>query len=160
MLYYRRCRRPAASRGRVVRATFSPYVAGCFKTMVMLSADCPFHIVDKARELASELEVGPIPLDFDPGDLLWREILALLAEEFSNHGELRKRLDGFPDAETDGRCERCQVLEEWGGDDVADCSERFLAEHELWTAAVRTAERAYQRWLARRLIRRASAEGP
>jgi len=127
----------------------------------MIHEECPIHIVDEAAELASQLEVGPIPLDFDPGDLRWREILALIAEDFSNHAELLERLDRVVISAVCELCEDCTVpagvrCEE----DRVDCGERWLAEHELWSAALSTAERAYQRWLARRLIRRGAAEGP
>jgi len=125
----------------------------------MLDAECPFHIVGRAAELASELELGPIPLDFEPGQLLWREIVALIAEEFSNHGELLEQLDDVGATPAGELCEHCAVLNEAGKEDAADCPERWLAEHELWAAALSAAERAYQRWLARRAIRRMAAEG-
>ena len=125
----------------------------------MLDAECPIHIVDRAAELASELELGPIPLDFDPGKRLWREIVALIAQEFSNHEELLGRLDEVGTTTAGELCEHCRVLHEAGKGDATDCPERWLAEHELWAAALSAAERGYQRWLARRAIRRMAAEG-
>jgi hypothetical protein len=121
--------------------------------------ECPIDAVEKALDLTSELKVGDIPEDFDPGLLRWRELIAQIAKEFSNHGELVEKLDAVLSAAREELCGDCGFIASEPDADYAECPERWLAEHELWTAALDAAERSYQRWLARRAIRRAAANG-
>lgn len=123
----------------------------------MVTEDCPVDIVCRAAELASELVIGDIPLDFDPGQLRWRDILALIADEYSNHADLLEDLDQWMGQAAHASCDGCDLGAAEREQKCVDCSERWLAEHELRTAALDAAERAYQRWLARRALRRAAA---
>lgn len=123
----------------------------------MIAADdCPIDAVDKALELASRLEVREIPRDFEPGDLLWREIVAWVMERFSNHAELQGELDEVLDAAYREYGEACGFLDARPDEDpTTGCSERRLAEYRLREAAFKASERACQRWMARKALRRA-----
>ena len=125
----------------------------------MVAEDCPVDIVNRAADLASELVIREIPLEFDPGQLQWRDILAFIAEEHSNHAELLKELGEWAGTVADELCDDCDLLGAESEEACSDCPEQWLAKHELWTAALDAAERAYQRWLARRALRRAAAQG-
>jgi len=124
---------------------------------MIVDEECPLDIVEEALELASQIEVGDIPSDFDPGDLSWKGILASIAQQFSNHPSL---LDQLEDLVAEAKLELCPDCDPMvGGSDgegCAACSERWLAEYWLREAALAAAERAYQRWLARQALRRAA----
>jgi len=123
----------------------------------MVDRDCPIDIVDEALSLACQLEVRGIPLDFDPGDLRWKEILAIIARRFSNHAALLEQLDD-PLAQAQAVLpDGCgHMAAECDDDPCAGCRERWLAEYRLWEAALDVSEKAYQRWLARAALRRAA----
>ena len=121
--------------------------------------ECPIDAVEKALDLVSELEIRDIPEDYDPGPLRWRELIAQIAREFSNHGELVEKLEHALTAAREELCGDCGFIASEPDADFGECPERWLAEHELWTAALDAAERSYQRWLARRALRRAAARG-
>lgn len=123
----------------------------------MLEKECPLDIVGEALKLASQIEVDAIPLDFDPGNLLWQDILGKIAREFSNHRDLLTQLEDFlarAQAELCDGCDHSVAGESCRS--CASCSERWLAEHHLWQGALDGAEKAYQRWLARQALRRAA----
>ena len=123
---------------------------------MILEEECPLDIVGEATELASRIRVDDIPLDFDPGDMLWQDILGEIARQFSNHGILLAELDGFLVGARAKLCDGCERLAtDMRCESCSSCSERWLAEHHLWEAALDAAEKAYQRWLARQALRRA-----
>ncbi len=127
---------------------------------MMINDPCPIDAVEKALQLASRLRVREIPLDFDPGDVLWREIVAVVMERFSNHAELRHELDevltrAYQECDDDCEFRRAEPAE----DPTSGCSERRLAEYRLREAALEAAERACQRWMARKALRRAGVQG-
>ena len=109
--------------------------------------------------MASKIEVGNIPLDFDPGDLRWREVVAMISRRFSNHAALREQLlDRLEERrlELAGGCDFAAACLE--GDPQEACRRCWLAKYRLREAALEASERAYQRWLARAAIRRAKKE--
>jgi hypothetical protein len=126
---------------------------------MMLEEDCPLDIVEESTKLASRIEVEAIPLDFDPGNLLWQDILSRIAREFSNHETLLSQLEDFLVRTEPDLCDGCRdPVAGAGSESCETCSERWLAEHRLWEAALAGAEKAYQRWLARQALRRAASQ--
>ena len=128
---------------------------------MMTDEECPICAVERALSLASQLEVRDIPLDFDPGDMCWREIIAIIVDQFSNHATLREQLlDGLDEARME-LDEECPFVAAHTGDDhQEDCGRCYVATYRLWEAALEASEKAYQRWLARAALRRASASDP
>ena len=121
-----------------------------------LDDECPIGAVDEALRLASRIEIGKIPLDFDPGDLYWSETLATIAQRFSNHAALLHQLEDLLAKAQEELCVDCERMTADEGDRCANCGQRWLAEHRLWEAALEASEKAYQRWLARQALRRAA----
>ncbi len=123
----------------------------------MVDEECPIDAVERALSLASQLEVGDIPVDFDPGDMLWREIIATITGQFSNHATLREQLlDDLNQARME-LDEACPFVVEYTGDDhQEDCGRCYVATYRLREAALAASEKAYQRWLARAALRRAA----
>ena len=124
----------------------------------MVYDQCPIHAEDRALELAGQLEVGEIPLDFEPGDPQWKEILAMIARRFSNHARLQDQLDDLLANARLESCENCEFLRANPGGDYVACQEHWLAEYRLWEAALDASERAYQRWLAKSALRNAAEQ--
>jgi hypothetical protein len=135
------------------------------------NVECPFGVVGEALDLSSRIEVRGIPEDFDPGGISWTQTLSLVAQQFSNHEVLIKELHQEVAESRHGICEKCRAtMDDSNGNPCKACKERFLAEHRLcevcaerclaehrlWEAALEAAERGYQRWLARRALRRAA----
>lgn len=124
-----------------------------------IDQECPIDVIERALELASRLEVQPVPLDFDPGDVRWRQTVAVVADRFSNYTDLAAELDGVL---TQAYCELGADCRFWeanpDGNPIADCSERRIAEYRLREAALAAAEKACQRWLARKLLHGAAQQ--
>jgi|GEM_PF-3648685 len=122
-----------------------------------IDEECPIDAVEEALELATQIEVDKIPVDFDPGDLRWNKVLAKIAHEFSNHGAL---LEELLDTLEEARVQLPQDCEFVGAhadeDPIETCKKCWLAKYRLWEAALDAAEKAYQRWLARQALRRAA----
>jgi len=127
--------------------------------MMMMIDECPIDAVETALDLASEVEIACIPKDFDPGSLRWRDLIAQIAKEYSNHSDLLVELEEVLTAARKELCPDCGFVASEPEAEYGDCPERWLAEHELWTGALKAAERAYQRWLARRALERAAKGG-
>ena len=125
---------------------------------LMLEKECPISAVEKALQLASRVEVGDIPCEFDPGDLGWEEVVETVARRFSNHAALQEQLDDVLARARSALCEDCHFLRAHPDEDLAACDDRWLAEYRLWEMALEASERAYQRWLARQAVRRAAEQ--
>ena len=127
----------------------------------MIDEECPIGAVEEALELATRIEVGKIPVDFDPGDLRWKKVLARIAHQFSNHGALLEELLNTLEEDRMRLPQDCEFFASHADEDpIERCSKCWLAKYRLWEAALDAAERAYQRWLARKALRRFEAEGP
>ena len=123
---------------------------------MMIDKRCPISAVDEALKLAPQIEVHEIPSDFEPGDVRWREILATIARRFSNYSELLEELEAVLD-QAQPLADDCEFFAAHpDGTPSEGCSERWLAEHRLWEAALAASEKAYQRWLAKQALRRAA----
>ena len=124
----------------------------------MVEKECPISAVEKAVELAYQLEVTEIPSEFDPGDLRWKEVVETIARRFSNHAALEVQLDDLLAGARSQLCEDCHFLRVHPDEDLGACDDRWLAEYRLWEMALDASERAYQRWLARQAFRRAAEQ--
>jgi len=87
----------------------------------------------------------------------WREIIATIADQFSNYATLRDQLlDGLNEARIE-LDEECSFVVAYTGDDhQEECGRCYVATYRLWEAALEASEKAYQRWLARAALRRAA----
>ena len=102
------------------------------------------QIVEVAKELVGQVEAQELPSDFDPGDLWYDEILAVIRHEYTNYEELLNKLPLCVDIWDAGQCV-------WQSEDDFDLECPFEREaHDLlkW-AAKDAAEEVYQRWKAK-----------
>lgn len=124
----------------------------------MISLDCPHEVVDEARRLAAEIEGRELPMDFDPGDLSWRQLLRRIVGGFTNHGAVSEGLREWVIAQDAAAADPCQRQALDGDEGLAagcpDCPDHWLAQQELSRAAEKVAEGLYQVWLARRALAR------
>ncbi|MFW6115964.1 MAG: hypothetical protein ACOC7Y_02760 [Chloroflexota bacterium] len=122
----------------------------------MIGFDCPHGVVDEAKGLASEIEGRELPMDFDPGDLSWRQLLLRIVQRFTNHQALSENLREWVIAEDAAALSPCQRRLSQADKDsnpgCPDCSEHWLAQQELSQAAEKAAEGLYQVWLARKAL--------
>jgi hypothetical protein len=124
----------------------------------MRGFDCPLHIVEKASQLASEIEARDLPLDFNPAGLSWKQNLCRIARQYTNYNALSRRLEGWLVAAWKDREGPCEL---GGTDRIArselecpDCPNHWLAWQVLSKAAQTAAEDVYQTWLARSALDR------
>ncbi len=122
----------------------------------MKSARCPVDVIAEARRLAALMQGEDLPLAYDPGDLGWDQNLLRIAREYTNYGALLSQLEDWRVAELEASGADCGLRspppDGAPGQTCPNCSDRWVAQHELSEAARRTAEWLYQRWLARKLV--------
>ncbi len=122
----------------------------------MRGFDCPVDVLTEARRLASQIGGEDLPLTFNPGDLSWDQNLLRIVQDHTNHDTLAEQLENWLVAELEARglsCEKRSDPPETGpAKRCPECSDHWVARHELSEAAHKVAERLFQRWLARKGI--------
>lgn len=117
---------------------------------------CPVDVLAEARRLASKLAGDDLPLAYDPGNLGWHQNLLRIAREYTNYDAIIERLEDWIVAQLKEGNSHCALrslpIEQSPDQRCPNCPNRWAALHVLSQAAEKTAERLYQRWLARKAL--------